>query len=395
MSTLDSFERVEPAFEGEDQCICLCTNNSFVPCMAVMLQSVIETSSAQHTYDILILHKDVNALNQYTITQMAEKKANISIRFVDIGSFVEGKKFYTENAKRLSDETYYRILLPWVLSEAYRLCLYVDGDMICRKDIYEIFENDPGDRLVAGVRDYWGTCNCYIPGDDRRAYRESIGLSRIDEYIIGATLILNLPLFREKFDLTSVLELSTGREWLQHDQDVINVLAHDSICLLSPKWGMVTDYGNNHFLPKYLLEELDSVAEEDVAIVHFAGRRKPWQWYYIEFHLEFWKIAERTPYFYELFSKIGSDEYQGYVAYALSDGKPQHQIVDGRYTTFFHNCPLRCPNLGPARLEMLKIKDQRLYLEGTAILFGGYRKRGQGFCLRKRQTVSRASLLSG
>lgn len=102
--------------------------------------------------------------------------------------------------------------------------MYFDGDMIIRHDANDIFQFELGKAYIAAVRDYWGICTCYIPGDKTAGYRRSLGLDDMDGYVISATLLFNLSLWRKSFILEEVLHLCASREWYQHDHDVINVL---------------------------------------------------------------------------------------------------------------------------------------------------------------------------
>ena len=302
---------IEKKFELCNDCIVFAANNAFAPCMAIMIQSIIDNAKRDKYYDIIILHKDINVENQDAIVDLSNAE-NISIRFLNMTDFLKGTKFFTENRKALSEETYFRLFIPWILDENYQKALYLDGDMIARNDIRDVLDVNVEGVLAAGVRDYWGICNCYMEDDDRRDYRESIGLSNIDEYIIGALILFNLNEFREKYSLDFVLELSQEREWLQHDQDVINILIKDAVKHISPTYAFMSDYGNNHYLPDYLQSELEGI-EHNPDIYHFAASRKPWNKKYGLFNNEFWSIAKRTVFFEELLSKVKSIEYKWYI----------------------------------------------------------------------------------
>lgn len=241
--------KVKKAYNDCNNCIVLASDKGFAPCMATMIKSIIEHSNVENYYDILVLHKDIDDVTQMQICELSNSHKNISIRFINMIDYLEGHLFYTENRDAITEETYFRLFIPWILETAYEKALYLDGDMIARNDVNEIISIDIDDYLVAGVRDYWGICNCYIEGDKRRAYRESIGLDNIDEYIIGALILFNLNNFRNEYTLEYVLKLSTSFEWLQHDQDVINTLIKNNTKLISPSYAFMEDYGNNKFLP--------------------------------------------------------------------------------------------------------------------------------------------------
>jgi len=367
MENLKKQERIQPAFKNCDNCIIMCTDNAFAPATAVALQSIFDTVSSDNYYDIIILHSRVSPLMQETICGM-ERPQNVSVRFYNMEEIVKSISLYTENRESITMETYYRLFAPWLLSEKYNKALYIDGDMIATRDVYEIFGYDIGENLIAGVKDYWGICNCYIPGDTRKEYQNSIGITENEKYIIAATVLFNLPVFRNRFTLEQMIKTCTEREWFQHDQDVINVLCKGSIYHVSADWGYVSDYGNNHYLPQYLLDELEKVT--DPVLIHFAGSRKPWLKAYTEGYLKFWKIAEKTPFFGHLINKIHLHEYKAHVLYMLSNNNFKYSFSDVDIRREYNGVVLPEYSKGHTRYNAIKIRDGKLHLEGFVGFFG-------------------------
>lgn len=365
---MKAMECLKPAFQGNNMCIVFCSDNRFMPATAVAMQSIIENASHHKQYDMVVLHTRIHPFMQEAVKQMAHEHANISIRFCDVGAYIGADKFYTKNRKSLTKEAYYRLILPWVLDDAYEYALYLDGDMIIRRDVLDIFDESLGDNLIGAVRDYWGICNCYMPGDDRRAYRQSIGLSEIDEYVISSTIIFNLRAFRNRFALEDVKALAVSKKWAQHDQDVINVLCSHSIHHLSAAWGWMSDYGNNHYLPQSLQDELAQVT--DPYIVHFGGKRKPWEQRYADYDLDFWKYADHTPFFSLLLSKVDSMEYRNYVVFHITGGNIPSYCSEHDVLRSYKGVDLGKLSSGHTRYRAISIRRNTLHLEGMVGFFG-------------------------
>ena len=362
-------KRVPLAFENCDRCIVFSTDASFIPMTSVAIQSIIENSSKDNCYDIIVLHNSITPFVQGIVCHMADGHSNISIRFVDVTEMIGNDSLYVGNRATLSQETYYRLYIPWILDNKYSKSLYIDGDMILRDDIVKVFKEDLGHNLIAGVRDYWGICNCYMPDDPRRSYRESIGLTDIDGYIIGATILFNLPEFRKRITLDEVKACINKREWEQHDQDVINVLCKGSIHYLSPTWGWMSDYGNNHYLPMNLQEDLRAVAHSP-AIVHFGGIRKPYYKPYGDFDEDFWKYAEKSPYFSAMLSMVRSNEYKAYIVYyLLKHDFDTYYTADG-IQRFYKGVDFGKIQAGHTRYRVIEIQGNMLHLEGMVGFFG-------------------------
>lgn len=361
-------QSIRPAFPGCKQCIVLCSDNDFMPATSVAIQSILEHANRESQYDIIILHSRITPFVEHTVKAMGDVAENVSIRFFDISFILEGSVFFVENRKTITQETYYRLFIPWLLSEEYKSALYMDGDMIVRKDIMPVFAHIQEGKLISAVRDYWGICNCYMPNDPLKAYRESIGLDQIDDYVISATILFNLALFRETYTLEDVLALATARQWRQHDQDVVNILCKDSIHFLSADWGWMRDYGNNHYLPDRLLNELNEVV--DPVIVHFGGGKKPWKAVYLDYDMDFWRYADHTPYMSCLLNKVSSQEYKFFIVNALT----QHNIpvYKSEWNTNYHykGVYLGSDSQGVTIIRAIRIVKNVLRLEGMVAFFG-------------------------
>ena len=112
---MNIFDKIKPIFDEVNYCIVFSANNDFVPCLSVMIQSIIDNSVNNKEYDILVLNKDILPLSQKVFNDMVAGYNNISIRFINVTKYIEGIRFYTENRENITEEAYYRLLIPWVL----------------------------------------------------------------------------------------------------------------------------------------------------------------------------------------------------------------------------------------------------------------------------------------
>lgn len=359
---------IKPVFENCKNCIIMSTDNGFAPATAVAIQSVIDTASGENCYDIIILHSRVTPFMQEAILSM-EMPENISVRFYNVSEIVDSMSLYTANRKSITMETYYRLFAPWLLDESYERAFYFDGDMVATRDIYSVFDCDMGSKLIAAVKDYWGICNCFMPGDPRREYQESIGIKDVEGYVIAATVLFNLLEFRKKFSLKQIVDMCMQNEWKQHDQDVINLLCQGSIHYLSADWGMVSDYGNNHYLPKYLFEELSAVTAP--ILIHYAGSRKPWFKPYTEGYMLFWRYAEKTPFFEYLVNQIVSPEFRANLLTEMAKGDLDYKYTADEVISTYKGVELVAKGnyAGPVTYHKIQVKDGVLHLCGSAYYY--------------------------
>lgn len=357
---------IHPAFHDCGNCIVFCADDNYMALTAVAVQSILESRNPTEKYDIIVLHSGISEDHITQYGKMFGGYENFSVRCADISGIIGNRHFFIENRMNFSQAAYYRLLIPWVLNDDFHRALYLDGDMIVRHDVTPLLRIDLEGRLIAAVRDYLGICNCYISGDDRRAYREGIGLHDIDDFVISSTVLFDLDKIRKEYNAENVLALCASRKWLQHDQDVLNILFYRRIKILSPTWGFVTDYGNNHYLPQALQAELLEI--ENPAVFHFAGdHRKPYYTYKTANDAEFWLIASHTCYFNALLKKC-CDACQTW----LIVNDLENTVRNTEHSPFQQ---LSLDNLAKAemidtyaRIQKIEIKNNTLRLEGNVVI---------------------------
>lgn len=299
-------EKLQPAFDKNNIAIAFAANDAFVPYMSTMIYSVIVNGSKNNNYDIVILQSDIGCGNQQKLREMASPFENVSLRIIDVTQNVEGYTFFVGNKENFTKESYYRLLLPELMEE-YKKVLYLDGDMVALTDVAELYQTDVEGYLLASSRDLCGMIDYYNPLTDLRKYRnKSLNLKDPDNYFIAGMLLINVPEFRKQYTTKYLLEFATSRDWRQHDQDVLNVLCEGRVKLVSAAWDvMIPEF--HAYLPERLQTELEE-SMENMKILHFGGRRKPWLCMDAPFSEYFWRYAAQTPYIQEIIRRrIESD----------------------------------------------------------------------------------------
>lgn len=291
-------DKILPAFTKNNIAIAFASNDFFVPYMATMIYLVVLNGSKINNYDIVVLTNDISEENEQVLVGMLTDFVNVSLRIVDISEYIVGYKFFTENKENFSQEAYYRLLIPEVLSE-YEKVLYFDGDMVALADVAELYQTDLEDYLLASSRDLCGLMAYYNPLEERKAYRDNIlKLTQPNDYFITGMLLFNIPAFRDAYKTEFLLEYAASRDWLQHDQDILNVLCEGRTKIISASWDVIKPEFIQ-YLPKRLEEEL-LVSIQNVKVVHFGGDMKPWIYLDAPFSEHFWPYAARTPYIQEI-----------------------------------------------------------------------------------------------
>jgi len=283
--------------ERMDKCVPLifAANDDFVPYMSVMIQSIMENASPSKNYEIILLHRDIKPETTDNLRKQITAKNNFSLRIINVSKEVKGYSFYTGNSDVLTEETYYRLLVPFLLPE-YSKAIYMDGDMVTLVDVANLMDIELKNNLIGAVRDYGSLSDSFYSESDRREYMEcELGLKNFRDYFIAGLLILNLEQFRKEYTAEYLMSFAVSKQWRFHDQDILNVLAKERTVLIDSRWNVFQDYGTHRLMPDDLYEEWAS-SEKDPWIIHYAGDAKPWKMPRVPRAKFFWEYAERSPF---------------------------------------------------------------------------------------------------
>lgn len=295
---------IHPAFAGGTDAIVFCANDYYCPYLSVMLYSVIEHSSPSRKYDIIVLHRDITLENQNIMRQMGAGRDNISIRYLNVSSLMRGYSLYTGGKRNFTIDAYLRLLIPDVLDSAYHKALYLDADMLALTDVGELLDTELDGYLLASSRDLSGLATYYGPRHDLKKYRDSIlHLSQPNDYFIDGMLVLNLDAFRKSYTSNELLRLAASRDWLQHDQDVLNLICDGGKAkMLHASWDVMKPYRPD-LLPEPCRVEVEE-SLRDPKIIHFGGTEKPWRNLDSPWMDLFWDTAVKTHCYKEIIYRL-------------------------------------------------------------------------------------------
>lgn len=301
--------QIKPVYDNAAN-IVLAANNSFVPYLATMIQSIMDNSAEKNKYDINVLHTDMEEDNCRSVCKMADHKENISIRCINVKDYVRNIPFKTH--QHITKETFYRYLIPTIFQD-YKKALYMDCDMVVCRDVYELYNTDVEGFYLAAVKDMEAIGSYKSDEKLRRYMREDMKLDKPLEYFQAGVLLMNLEEFRKNISFDTLVRKTLEREWRMMDQDVLNILCQGKVKFLDIKWNVMMNwkYCNRSRMdimknaPYMLFDEYMS-ARRQPCVIHYAGAWKPWNMPRCDYGEEFWYYARRTPY-YEvmLFNQMG------------------------------------------------------------------------------------------
>lgn len=292
-------EKISHVFSNNIVPICFSANDKYAPLLSAELQSIIEHSSAENNYDIVILTTYFSDENHFKLLSQIKNKPNFSLRVVNVGPAVFGYNFYLDSRltnTKYSSEIYFRLLCPTLMPD-YDYVIFLDADLIVLDDIANLLKIDYSNNIIGAVRDYEGLASCYNNNYERTKYRiNELGVKDFEKYFASGVLVFNVKKFNENYTEKQLLDLASSKKWLQYDQDFFNFICGDDVKIIDAKYNFVEDIENTyHSLPQKLFEEFVG-SEKSPKIIHYSGNRKPWINVSSKHTKTFWKYAENTPY---------------------------------------------------------------------------------------------------
>ena len=257
-------------------------DDTYIPFLAVSLQSLIDNSSRENKYVIKILYTNVSEKNMLKIKKY--EKENIEIEFVNLNNQLEKvkEKLYTRNY--FSNTTYFRLFIP-ELYPRYDKVLYIDSDTIILSDIAKLYNEEIGDNLLAAIPD-----GAVQKIEVFQEYVEKVvGVIDYNNYFNAGILLMNLEELRKyKFQEKFLYLLEKVKFEVAQDQDYLNRLCKGRVKLLDDSWNKMPIMG---------------MSDEKAKIIHFNLGFKPWHFDNIPYQEYFWKYAEKTE-FYEIIKEF-------------------------------------------------------------------------------------------
>ena len=241
-------------------------DRSYLKHFQVMLLSLsLSTGSELCLY---VLHED---LKEYDFSRLRAVFPEVEFNFLSVnGDMCRG--FPT--VKRYPRLVYFRIFAPLLLPETVDRALYLDCDLVLHNSIDEFYSTPFGDNLFVA---------CTHVGKALSAFnRIRLGGGRDHVYPNTGVVLMNVEKLRLIFDLGALRKFTVENKYrlMLFDQDVLYRFYGDKIALADHLKYNLTDRAvlkHNLFGPGRIDGEW---IEKNNAVIHYAGRNKPWKKYY-------------------------------------------------------------------------------------------------------------------
>lgn len=213
--------------------------------------------------------------------------------------------------------TYARLLLGSLLPSISKV-LYLDSDIIVLSNIMELWEMPMHGKIILAAR---GGAHAMLPSD---CPWELTPAEQQLPYINAGIMLLDLDQWRTRSIEEEVQKaLSSKRNFVRHDQTILNYLLRYDIGLFSMDW---------NWQGRIFSEQEAS----SIKIIHFITSKKPWRWWNGDPRFQLWRS------FYK--KQLGSPLQLFF----------KQKAWDGFFYGVFESLMLHCPLLRRLYTSLLK-----------------------------------------
>lgn len=266
--------------------ICMICDDNYIFQTATAITSMVETKAPENTYEINIICASLTNENEQVFQRFNSDSVHIHIirqdanRFAHLHTFAEGAFCVASVAALL------KFVIPELITNTDKV-LYLDGDIIVRRDLSELYNH-----CLEGFY-----CGAVI--DSGTMYVRNDFINSVDAYFNSGVMLLNLK--RMRADCISEKLIDTKRNSSDSnlmDQNILNVVFNKAVRTLPVKYNFLpVNLIRSH--KKWTLSQLNALYGtdygfetdlfKDAVIVHYSSKDKPWKdrtvpmaehWYY-------------------------------------------------------------------------------------------------------------------
>ena len=261
------------------------SNDRYVPYLDVAILSIMEHASKENKYEITILKSDISEENQRKLKKHNSK--NFSINFFDVKEVLEPIRKTLPDMFYYTLAAYYRLFIETAFPQ-YDKVIYLDCDIVAKTDIAELFDQEIGNNLIAGVCEQ----NTWKSPEFTYYVDNMLGIDP-KTYFNSGVMLMNLKEFRKFGVQKRFLDMliKYNFDCLAPDQEYLNVICHGKVKYLPNGW-------NKQSFPE--------PAEGGLKICHYALANKPWHYSDTINGQYFWEYAKKSEFYKEILHEFES-----------------------------------------------------------------------------------------
>jgi len=261
------------------------SNDKYVPYLDVAILSIMEHASKENRYEITILKSDISDENQKKLKK--HNRENFQINFFDVKEVIEPVRKTLPDMFYYTLAAYYRLFIETAFPQ-YDKVIYLDCDIVVKADIAELYDQEIGDNLIAGVCEQ----NTWRSPEFTYYVDNMLGIDP-KTYFNSGVMLMNLKEFRKFGVQKRFLDMLVKYNFdcLAPDQEYLNVICHDRVKYLPNGW-------NKQSFPE--------PPEGELKICHYALANKPWHYSDTINGQYFWEYAKKSEFYNDILKEFNN-----------------------------------------------------------------------------------------
>lgn len=249
---------------------------------------------------MLLCHTDSRPLHFYLfddgITGVKKEMVERTIKDLKgLVTFIDTKGIAVDayTSGHIHKAAYLRLLIAKLLPLAVAKALYFDTDLVVKDDVAKLWDFPLDGHPIGAVKDFGIMASSRM----RRQKAESLGLPLGAPYFNSGVMIMDLAAFRKEGYGEKVLQCVTSHAYRHHDQDGLNKVFMGNWSILPLRWNVIPPvFGMPLKVLKKGALRLEAIeALQNPAVIHWAGRYKPWEFQISEhFNRAYYDVLKKT-----------------------------------------------------------------------------------------------------
>lgn len=298
--------------------VALITDNSFVMPTCITIVSLLKSKAPGTQYDVYVVTPGLKSKQEKILRSVAVEGCSINIVKGDLDKFANLHK--DENSVAYLSASKAAMLkfdLPNLFPNLDKI-LYLDGDIIIRGDLSELFATDLGEHYLAAAH------------DTGKMYSKNPMVLKFPGYFNSGMMLLNLRKLREinaTEKLMAAKAAMTGKSLM--DQPAFNEVCNHHVLHVNSKWNYLAinlDRADEKWNISQLNDMLGttyadkSAVRKNAVVIHYSSKDKPWKCHvgpWTDLWYKYYKLSpyarKRLPWQHRqpLFKKMFSVRKQG------------------------------------------------------------------------------------
>ena len=255
--------------------IAFCTDANYAPYTGVAMTSIILNNIGEFLR-FHVLYKEMNPDDYEKISSLEKIYRNVEIRFYQPDENATPIKDFPINFY-YSRVMYWRWLIPFVvLDPSIERIFYLDGDIICRGSLKELFELDLGNYPVGAIGEKF-----YNEQAQKLKLKSGLGFS-------SGVMLMDLDEWRKQQITERCFQIMYDRssEFSMMDNDAIVAVIDGNFLQLDHKF--------MHVISCHV--DFDYIIKPEDVIVHYISGYKPWRADVVSENKDlWWEYARKSP----------------------------------------------------------------------------------------------------